>query len=1250
MLVFLTTADTEIAAAAGAAQKLPPGLAVRCANPAEWEDHQSAIEELASDAHVVLVRLLGGRRAWPEGFDFLSERLGRAQIPLLAFGGEAEPEAEMTAASTVPGGVVAEAFEYLRQGGVDNMCQLFRFVCDTVLREGFGFEPPTQVPDLGVYAPGRGDVSLEEARAYHHPDKPTVGLVFYRTHRLSGNTAFVDALMQAIEDAGANALSVWCYSLRPGADGTVDALELLRGHIDALITTVLATGGSNAGDAVPDDDESPRQWLDWDAKAIRSLDVPVLQGICSTSERVHWEASDSGLTPLDAAMQVAIPEFDGRIIAGVFAFKERDSTDSAVGAAITRYVADPERTRRLASIAARHARLRHTAPSEARLGIVLSSYPTRHSRVGNAVGLDTPRSAIELLERLEQEGYQIDTHFQGSDELIHSLIASGAHDPEFLTESQLSAASFRLDSERYCRWFSGLPQKLRQDIVATWGQPPGDLYLDGNDIVVAGLSLGNVFVAIQPPRGFGDNPVAIYHDPELPPTHHYLATYLWLDQVFGCDAVVHLGKHGTLEWLPGKALALSDACAPDAALGSVPLFYPFVVNDPGEGEQAKRRAHAVIVDHLIAPMMRAETYDELAQLEQLLDDYAQVETLDPSKLPAITGQIWELLQQASLDSDLGISEKPDDFSELVTQLDGYLCEIKDLQVRDGLHVLGMPPSGEQRLGLLAAILRLGQGSVRGLREAIATSYGLDEKQLVQNPTESFDPPQHLCERFGGPVANGSDLLDRLENAQRSLLERLEEVGFDSRRYEEVATEVLGTQSPELKKTVQFACQQVVPALERTTDELDNLIAGLRGQFVPSGPSGSPTRGLTNVLPTGRNFYSVDPKSLPSELSYEAGWRLAQALLDRHLTEASNYPETVGIVVWGTANMRTQGDDISEILALLGVRPRWNPESRRVVGLEVISLEQLGRPRIDVCVRISGFFRDAFPNLIDLIDEAVTTVASLDEPDSDNFVKKHARHDADKLQSQQPDNAWRQATTRIFGSKPGAYGAGLLPLIDAGNWHTDSDLAEVFEVWGGYAYGRGLDGSPARQSMRDNFTRIQVAVKNIDTKEHDIFDSDDFFQYHGGMVAAVRALTGHDPKAYIGDSADPAHVHTRSLAEEAHRVFRARVANPRWIASMMRHGYKGAFELSATVDYLFGYDATAGVVEDWMYESLAEKYALDTDVRDFMQQSNPWALRAVAERLIEAADRGLWKDPQAQTLQDLREAYLRMEGELEEVSE
>ncbi|HST97691.1 MAG TPA: cobaltochelatase subunit CobN, partial [Geodermatophilus sp.] len=708
--------------------------------------------------------------------------------------------------------------------------------------------------------------------------------------------------------------------------------------------------------------------------------------------------------------------------------------------------------------------------------------------------------------------------------------------------------------------------------------------------------------------------------PDLPPSHHYLAAYRWLADGFGAHAVVHVGKHGNLEWLPGKTVGMSAACGPDAAIGDLPLVYPFLVNDPGEGTQAKRRAHATLVDHMVPPMARADSYGDIARLEQLLDEHASIAAMDPAKLPAVRAQIWTLLQAAKLDHDLGLAERPGDdhFDEMILHVDGWLCEIKDSQIRDGLHVLGTPPSGQNRVDLVLAVLRARQiwgGSVAlpGLREAL----GLAE------------------DGSAGRVET-----DAVEASAAALVAAMEARGWVPDAVPSVVAEVLGRPDERVGAVLRFAVEEVVPRLERTTDEMDATLHALEGGYVPAGPSGSPLRGLVNVLPTGRNFYSVDPRAIPSRLAWETGQAMADSLVERYLADTGEYPASVGLSVWGTSAMRTSGDDVGEVLALLGVRPVWDDASRRVTGLEPIPLDELGRPRIDVTVRISGFFRDAFPHVVTMLDDAVTLVASLDEPTPDNFVKAHV--DADVA----GHGDRRRATTRVFGSKPGAYGAGLLPLIDSRNWRGDADLAEVYAVWGGYAYGRGLDGVQARPDMEAAYRRIAVAAKNVDTREHDIADSDDYFQYHGGMVATVRALTGRAPAAYIGDSTRPESVRTRSLTEETARVFRARVVNPKWLQAMRRHGYKGAFELAATVDYLFGYDATTGVVADWMYEKLAQTYVLDPENRAFLEQSNPWALHGIAERLLEAVDRQMWAEPDPALLAELQQAYLDTEGDLE----
>ncbi|MCC3773707.1 cobaltochelatase subunit CobN [Streptomyces sp. UNOB3_S3] len=1232
MILLLSTSDTDLLSARAAGGPVP----YRLANPARLALEE--LPDLLDGTDLVIVRLLGGLRAWQEGLD----QLLAGPRPVVVLTGEQAPDAQLMEASTVPVGIAAEAHAYLAHGGPANLEQLARFLSDTVLLTGHGFEPPAPAPAWGEL----------ERTPKPGATGPLVAVLYYRAHHMSGNTAFVDALCGAVEDAGGRALPLYVASLRAPEPELIDALR----DADAIVTTVLAAGGTRPADAsAGGDDES------WDAGALAALDVPILQALCLTGTREAWEENDEGLSPLDSATQVAVPEFDGRIITVPFSFKEIDADG------LPAYVPDLERAARVAGIAVRHARLRHIPAAEKRLALVLSAYPTKHSRIGNAVGLDTPASAVALLRRLREEGYDFgDEEVPGlasgdGDELIYALIEAGGHDQDWLTEEQLARNPVRIPAADYKRWYEQLPGELREAVEEYWGPAPGEMFVDRSraaegdpegDIVLAALRRGNLLILIQPPRGFGENPIAIYHDPDLPPSHHYLAAYRWIaasreDGGFGADAMVHLGKHGNLEWLPGKNAGLSAACGPDAALGDLPLVYPFLVNDPGEGTQAKRRAHATLVDHLVPPMARADSYGDIARLEQLLDEYAQISSMDPAKLPAIRAQIWTLIQAARLDHDLGLEERPEDdgFDDFLLHVDGWLCEVKDAQIRDGLHVLGSAPAGADRVNLVLSILRArqiwgGTTALPGLREAL----GLDESAATRTTADEAEAEARaLVEAMEAanwdPAAVRTVVGNRPAGRWGSpLLERSRELGGGWAQ-----PTVPGTapaQADPVSAVLDFAAREVVPRLSATTGELDNAVKALEGRFVPAGPSGSPLRGLVNVLPTGRNFYSVDPKAVPSRLAWETGQALADSLLERYRTDNGDWPESVGLSLWGTSAMRTAGDDVAEALALLGVRPVWDEASRRVTGLEPIPPAELGRPRVDVTLRISGFFRDAFPHVIGLLDDAVRLVAALDEPADRNFVRAHTQADLAAHGDE------RRATTRIFGSRPGTYGAGLLQLIDSRDWRTDADLAEVYTVWGGYAYGRGLEGRPAREDMETAYKRIAVAAKNTDTREHDIADSDDYFQYHGGMVATVKALKGTAPAAYIGDSTRPETVRTRTLVEETSRVFRARVVNPRWIEAMRRHGYKGAFELAATVDYLFGYDATTGVVPDWMYDKLAQTYALDPENRAFLEEANPWALHGIAERLLEAESRGMWAKPDAETLEALRQLFLETEGNLE----
>ena len=1232
MFLVVTNNDLDLLALRAAVDDLPADFGSIRAHGGVGLDPDGDLPDLAG-VRVVLVRLLKGRAGWERPFAELVGRCRDEGIALVATGGEAGLDADLAGASTVPAGTVAQAHEYWARGGPSNLAHLLRFLADTLLLEGFGFDPPSDIPAVGVLG-----------ERPHDPAKPTIAVVTYRAAVLAGDTLPLEQLCDAIEARGANARAVWCYSLRAEADGSPPAALALLRDVDVIVTTTWAAGGSvYAGDAIEATatrfaatapsasapsatanaivgaDGAAKGW----ASPLDELGVPVLQAQASTGSFEAWADGD-GLSPLDVALGVAIPELDGRIIGPPLSFTEVVDDGGELGVSVAAHRAVPDRVVRLAGQAVRLAKLRHTPNEAKKVALVLSAYPTERSRIGNAVALDTPATLVRILAAFEGAGYQVATPAaaiasraernwpvdapatfddDGNDvgapgnalaDAVMARLADGlTYDQPHLSPAELALAAGRLHVNEYTAWFATLPQDLQDLVTDSWGPAPGEVTVHDDHLVFAGIDLGNVVVAVQPPRGFGEDPIGTYHDPELAPPHHYLAFYRWLELGFGADAVVHLGKHGTLEWMPGKATGPSASCVADAALGDLPFLYPFVVNDPGEATQAKRRAHAVIVDHLPPPMTRAETYDDTARLETLLDAYAQIEALDPGKLPAIRGEVWDLLVTSDLAQDLGVAEMPDptDFGAMIGHVDGYLCALKDAQIRGGLHVFGEAPAGAMLVDTVLAITRQPQGAVPALRATVAGRQGVDV------------------------ATAGTHALDEVESECRAMVEDLAATDW--------SVDAAGDDP-----TLRWVASTLVPALSRTPDEMANLLLGLRGGHVPAGPSGAPTRGGAHVLPTGRNLYSVDPRAIPSPLAWDVGVALAERLVERHVAETGTPPRTVGLVIWGTANMRTQGDDVAEALALLGVRPRWHDRSGRVEGVEIIALEELGRPRVDVTLRISGFFRDAFPDVVSLLDDAVRLVGELDEPEDQNPVRAAGLTDP-----------------RIFGPAPGTYGSGVQQAILTGGWRDRADLGELYLQWSGWAYGRDVHGDPAPDAVRRRFAAIEVAVKNQDNREHDLFDGSDYYEEHGGLVAAVGASRpdGHTPLAWFGDSSDPARPQLRSLAEEAARVVRTRVLNPKWLAAMRRHGYKGASEVAATVDHLFGYDATTGVVADWMYERVTRAYLDDPEMLDFYAASNPWALRSMAERLHEAIDRGLWEDPSADARRTIERAMLAAES-------
>ena len=1206
-LVILCSGDSHLALLAEASGHLPKDYpSLRLANPMQVQNHASVdlyVDQVLRHAKVILISLHGGIGYWRYGVEQLMQ-LAEQGVQVILVPGCDRPDPELAERCTVPAEQADRLWQYLRQGGMGNARNLFGYLGNTWFGRAEPCEAPQALPRTVIYHPAQPTADLAHWQAQWQAHWPVVPLLFYRSHLQAANTGFVDTFCARLQAAGLNPLPIAVASLKE--EGCLEQVQAWMDEVDAAI--ILNTTGFAQSSP-----ETPH------LRPFRR-DIPVIQAICAQDNQALWQANAQGLGARDLAMHIALPELDGRIISRAISFKDLAWHNERSQSDVVCYRAHVERMDFVAELARKWAALARLPNADKRVALVLANYPTRDGRIGNGVGLDTPAAALNILRAMQQQGYPVADLPDSGTALIHALLGGVTNDLEQL-DLRPCAQSMALDD--YLAAFALLPEANQAAVRERWGEPAADPMFRNGRMMIAGLRMGLTFVGIQPARGYQVDVSAVYHDPDLVPPHGYLAFYFWLRHTYGADALIHVGKHGNLEWLPGKGVGLSEQCWPDAILGPMPNIYPFIVNDPGEGAQAKRRTQAVIIDHLMPPLTRAETYGPLRDLELLADEYYDAQMLDPRRAQALEKDILALVRETRIDHELQMAEGAEP-ADWLPRLDTFLCDLKESQIRDGLHVFGESPQGRLRADTLLALLRIprgnGQGAQASLLRALAKAFalGFDPLDCDLGAPWNGPRPAALAELIAEPWRSAGDSRERLELYAAQLIERALDGplelgdGFDDVQL------ILG----HLRDTVAPRLDACGPA------EMHGLLAALAGRFVPAGPSGAPSRGRLDVLPTGRNFFSVDVRNLPTTTAWRIGFASANLILERHLQDHGDHLRQLGLSVWGTATMRTGGDDIAQAMALMGVRPVWATGSQRVDDFEILPLSLLDRPRVDVTLRVSGFFRDAFANLLRLFDAAVQAVAALDEPDDLNPLAAKVRSEQAQLLAEgvSAEQAAREAGWRIFGAKPGAYGAGVQGAIDGRLWQTREDLAEAYLNWGAYAYGADDEGTAARAPFARRLGQVQAVLQNQDNREHDLLDSNDYYQFQGGMLAAVETLSGQTTASYHGDHSQPDVPRVRTLKEELNRVVRARAANPKWIEGVKRHGYKGAFELAATVDNLFAFDATTHLIDDHQYALLTDAYLLDPDTRGFLQEHNPAALRDMAERLLEAQQRGLWAEP------------------------
>lgn len=1252
---YVTDTGTELAAVGLAADELSAqGITVtarhtkQLAAETDWAD-------AAASSNVVVVSSFAGS----EGNTTLAalktaiEKSGSSPVVHVQVPTDPAELRDHAAAASTTTHDFAAVSKALDAGGAQAFAAVFTKLCD--LATGAESAVPEVIKPLaqGFYSCETGPVadipgSLAAVKR--------VGVYFPAQMVRDGNLAVVDCLVASLTECGVTAVPVFGEKfpderLAESFDG-----DVLR--VDDTFRHYFLDGDTCTIDALVTFHPLSLSMRDTQVATVyQELGVPVFQALLTTQSVDAWKNNPAGVTAREVATLSAQPEQDGVLTGGVVGARD-ESLDSGTGALTGRWVPLEDEVDALASLVASWVRLRHTEPGQRKVGIILHQHTPQLDRVGAATGLDAFASVRNVLQRLKEEGYNVND-VPASDEIASALTRQVVSGDGWIDGADaVKRAGVTLDAEQATTWHSELPATLREAIEAAWGEAPGGVYTYEGTTHLAVCDFGNVVVMVQPPRGILETmTVTSVHDGTVAPPHVYMNAYRWLREGFGAHALIHLGAHGSIEWLPGQALGLAADSATEVALGGLPNIYPYVVNNPGEVTQAKRRSHGVTISHLSPPVRRGGLHGELARIQAVAAEFSTASMGSPAAQKQVAEDLWDAVEDAGIGIDFGMDKTAAlaDVDHFVEHVHHYLLDLGDNLVNDGLHVLGEPPTGERLAAFVTVLLRHGSAVAPSLREELGRAMSLDIEELTSDASVVVDG------RSSGDIVAGVD-----ERAERLVVAVL-----DGKSVGEVLEADGLATGGRLQRALERA-EPVAALIASADNELDAVVDALNGGFTPPGASGVPTRGDFDVFPTGRNMVTLDPTTLPTMTAHSAGVRAAEALLKRFSrwgdhadhTEGGSHrgeshtagvgaakrkdiAETLAVVLWGTATMRSRGEDIGQALHLLGTRPVWN-EAGTVIGVEPIPLSELGRARVDVTLKISGLFRDAFPQAVELLDEAVRLVANLDEEPERNFVRAHVTSDVALYESQgRGDEAWEMATARVFGPAPGNYGTGVDVRAQTGTWESSDDMATTFVESSAFAYGGSRGGKATPEAFTKTLARVQGTVHNEATAESDMLASDARFSEHGGLIAAVTQARGEAPQSFVGEDL-PSGAANHTLKEAVRTTARARLLNPRWIESMREAGYSGAAQLSMAVDAMSGWQATSTSVDDTLLDRVASTY-LQGDTREWLQEANPHALAHIAGRFLDLHKRGMW-DADDDALKLAMDAYMEAEGAVEDATD